>query len=68
MPHILQMVHHRNQGDSRDTMDVNKWFKIWAVLQFSVHSQLRFWELKSLERAMNLKSEDLGLIPGMAKY
>ena len=67
LPHILQMIHHRNQGDSRDAMDVNEWLKIWAVLQFSMHSQLRFWELKSLERARNLKSEDLVLTPGMAK-
>lgn len=32
MPHIMQTAHGKSQGDSRSTMDVDKWFKIWAVL------------------------------------
>lgn len=46
LAHTIQMTHPKSQGDCRDDMDVNKWFKIWELLQSSRHCQLRFWELK----------------------
>lgn len=51
LPHTLKMTHRKNQGDSRDTMDLNKWFKMRAVLQSSVNSQPRFWELKIIRKS-----------------